>query len=882
MEMSGSDAAMPPRKLERAQLLVELGACVREWAQAQARGALAGDPHVARLRTQTAALQPEFGMAGFGGIAVRLTELLARVEQSGRVWGLNESIEALSDLSKQAWESLSPEEKSRLTNPRNFGGWAQMMPSAPDAGPKPPPLIPTGDARSGGFPAPLGDAPPASAKPPPLLNQQPPQQPPVPPLPVFQPSGAGLPDAVRMRSAPPVERHSVAGGSQAPPGAPAVPRLSLNVQSKLALPPVGAAAPAGGRPQDSIAPPPQLGAPVGPLQPQPPHQHLPAPSRSRVPNAPNLQVRTMFGLRAFGAKKPTKGSAPHEPASPGQPHQRGSLLGLKHRASSAFSPPAVPPPLLDRPLAGLPALAPSTGSSPPDNVRPAGLDRGLGRVSRLLMLGDVARSRVDQRGGRSGQPAPILRYHQEEGNGWRLGAIALAVLALVLGGLATLIVVLSRESSEESRVSATSPGSGQATGGALASAPLPESRLLTDDEAFRSLLTQVHGRGSESAELRALVDEEAALLARSRSQRGCSGSSAACQAWAKMQESLLGPDGAKRVVRRRASGSVDRVRSHWLVGLKLPEIPIEDDPRVQRSLEFYTENQVGRATFQEMLFRCGAYRDLIQSTLIRYGLPADLWAIVFVESGCSPQATSPVGAGGLWQFMPATARAYHLRVKEETIDERRSPPKSTEAAARYLRDLRDKLSVYNQSGVWDLVFGSYNMGPFGMIARMERAGGNGIGFWDLVDADLLPDETSQYSPAVQAVALILNNLQRLKFSAVQMRAPQLTSDLQVPAGTRLSLVARAAAMSVNDLRALNLDISGDTTPDVADFAIQVPKDVVWQARDSLRELVANRDSMDQCVPPTFNWGRERFTQAMETACRRKLGTSAPAKGGPRP
>ncbi|HEY8943222.1 MAG TPA: hypothetical protein VIM73_03120, partial [Polyangiaceae bacterium] len=216
---------------------------------------------------------------------------------------------------------------------------------------------------------------------------------------------------------------------------------------------------------------------------------------------------------------------------------------------------------------------------------------------------------------------------------------------------------------------------------------------------------------------------------------------------------------------------------------------------------------------------------------------------------------------------------YHLRVKESVIDERRSPPKSTEAAVRFLRDLHDKLVVYEKHGVWDLVFGAYNMGPFAMVARIERAGGD-VSFWDLVDADLLPDETSQYSPAVQAVALILNNLQRLKFAGLQMRAPQLTSDLEVAPGTRLGQIARAASTSVNQLRTLNLDISGDRTPDVPNFAVQVPKDVVWQARDTLKELIARRDDADLCVPPEFDWGRQRFTKEMSSACQRRLAASA--------
>jgi membrane-bound lytic murein transglycosylase D len=296
----------------------------------------------------------------------------------------------------------------------------------------------------------------------------------------------------------------------------------------------------------------------------------------------------------------------------------------------------------------------------------------------------------------------------------------------------------------------------------------------------------------------------------------------------------------------------------------MPEIPIEDDPRVQQRFEFYTENPVGRETFQQMLFRCGAYKDMIQSALVRRGLPADLLAVVFVESGCSPLARSPAGAEGLWQFIPEAARAYHLRIIPDQVDERHSPQKSTEAAIAFLSDMYAKLKS------WDLVFAGYNCGPFGIMARLERVEGENVGFWELVDAGMLPDETANYAPTIQAVALILNNLQRLKFGTIQMRAPQVTMDLVVPPGTRLSLIARAAALSVDELRRLNLDIKGSQTPNVPNFAVQVPKDSVWQARDMLAELLKSGDASDQCAPPNFDWGRQRFTKEMAEACARKL------------
>ena len=54
------------------------------------------------------------------------------------------------------------------------------------------------------------------------------------------------------------------------------------------------------------------------------------------------------------------------------------------------------------------------------------------------------------------------------------------------------------------------------------------------------------------------------------------------------------------------------------------------------------------------------------------------------------------------------------------------------------------------------------------------------------------------------------------------------------------------------------------------IAVQVPKDVVWQARDTMKELLASKDGADQCVPPSFDWGKQRFTPEMDGACQKRL------------
>jgi len=878
---------------DKIRLLDELERCLDEWSRAASAQAPLSDPRVAQLRIQTLGLQPSARNAGFGGIAVHIDTLRQHVDSCGRATDLDPFLAPLRELVSAARESLGagvPAQQPALAAlPQDYANFGRTQ------------LIDSPAQRSQQIPSAA-----FHQNLPPPLTQAPVMQPPLP-----GPQASGLVQPPPMLGASIfLQQRAPDPSSQErrphqPPGAPAPPPL---LNQSMALPrPLNGSGESGGTPHGVV---PNVHASVlGPPLPQysaaeppPVHQAVVQPfsfgpngpaslPKNASDRGPNLQVRTMFGLRAFGARKSESNpvSTPPRAATPIPDKgdlRSGSLLDLKRGSRHSSRPPGsvgavgapAAPRLLDHSLAGLPALPP-TANPPGIDGRSSypGLSQSLAKLSRLDVLGDIVRLRPRDRRSAGSTPAPaLLRNRARPGSTWRIGAIAGAAFALALGGLATLIIVLTRNPREtEAEVAKPQASQGTRPVAAAASAAMPQPRLITENESLRALLSQMHGRGKESAELGALVDEEAALIASSLSPDKCKGSAATCQALAAMHSSVIGAQGAKHISQRRANGSMDRVRSRWLVGLKFPEIPVEDDPRVERSLQFYTENPVGRESFQSMLFRCGAYRDLIQSTLVRYELPADLWAIVFVESGCTPQATSPVGAAGLWQFMPATGRAYHLRIKEEVIDERRSPPKSTEAAVRYLRDIRDKLLVYNEPGVWDLTFGSYNLGPFGMIARLERVGGSGIGFWDLVDAKMLPDETAMYAPAIQAVALILNNLQRFKFSTVQTRTPQLTSDLEVPPGTRLSLVARAASMSTRDLRSMNLDISGESTPDIPNLAIQVPKDVVWQARDTIKDLMASQDQMDQCVPPTFDWGRQRFTKEMAAACQRKLGAKSP-------
>jgi membrane-bound lytic murein transglycosylase D len=127
------------------------------------------------------------------------------------------------------------------------------------------------------------------------------------------------------------------------------------------------------------------------------------------------------------------------------------------------------------------------------------------------------------------------------------------------------------------------------------------------------------------------------------------------------------------------------------------------------------------------------YFNLIESILNQYGLPRELKYIAVIESNLSTAATSHVGAGGPWQFMPYTARDYGL-VVNGYYDERRDYFKSTHAASRYL------LSLYKQFHDWLLVMAAYNGGPGRVYSAIKKSGSRN--FWNL--QYYLPAESRTY------------------------------------------------------------------------------------------------------------------------------------------
>lgn len=190
------------------------------------------------------------------------------------------------------------------------------------------------------------------------------------------------------------------------------------------------------------------------------------------------------------------------------------------------------------------------------------------------------------------------------------------------------------------------------------------------------------------------------------------------------------------------------------VGLRMMEnrVPMTYNEVTLRFINQYLSAQKGR--FARVLAAAPAYFPLYEKIFKDRNVPVELKYISVIESSLNPNALSPVGAAGLWQFMAGTARAYGLTVSDFQ-DDRKDAAKACNAAASFLLD---SYLLYDD---WLLAIASYNCGRNNIRWAIDKSGGK-KDFWAI--RDYLPIETRSYVPAFIATAYILENARQYSIS----------------------------------------------------------------------------------------------------------------------
>ena len=290
-------------------------------------------------------------------------------------------------------------------------------------------------------------------------------------------------------------------------------------------------------------------------------------------------------------------------------------------------------------------------------------------------------------------------------------------------------------------------------------------------------------------------------------------------------------------------------------------------PRVQ----FYLAYFQGRARpgMEVFLARGARYEPMIRRRFEAEGLPGDLGYLALIESGYSSDAVSRSSAVGMWQFMRGTGRGYGLRV-DSWVDERRDPVKATDAAARHLRDLRDRFgSLYLAAAAYNAGAGkvSRSLGKLEWDAPVEadsaeadsaeadsaaaeaadtlaeeedstlaEADSTGeeldaavdsndvtsdAAFFRLASTDLLAAETQDYVPKLIAAALIAKEPGRYGLTPAA-GTPFAYDSLIVTDATGLDVIARLDKTTVAEIHELNPQYLRLATPPRSRMVIRLP------------------------------------------------------------
>lgn len=241
----------------------------------------------------------------------------------------------------------------------------------------------------------------------------------------------------------------------------------------------------------------------------------------------------------------------------------------------------------------------------------------------------------------------------------------------------------------------------------------------------------------------------------------------------------------------------------------------QNDYEIKESLEKeFFSNKSWKNSSMSLFARAQKWFPLIEPILKQEKVPDDFKYVAVIESHLS-NVISPMGAGGFWQLMPATARNYGLTVNEQ-VDERYDVEKATRVACKHFKD------AYKYFNNWTLSAAAYNVGIGGIQNALKKQ--NTDNYYDL----LLNRETGSFIYRILAYKTLLSNPEHFGVKNKIRKSGGFPAHKNVKVDssiTHLAAFAKHLSTNVITLKTFNPWLIGDQliNPEKKTYTFKIPK-----------------------------------------------------------
>ena len=210
-----------------------------------------------------------------------------------------------------------------------------------------------------------------------------------------------------------------------------------------------------------------------------------------------------------------------------------------------------------------------------------------------------------------------------------------------------------------------------------------------------------------------------------------------------------------------------------------------------------------------MLFRSCAllglsdhYIPMFKQIFAKYELPLELAYLPSFASIYNPNSTSENGATGYWKMTYLTGKLFNLEINS-MVDERKDLICSTDAAARYMKEL---YSLYND---WTLALTAFVSGPVSVNKAIRRANGK-KDFWSLYP--FLPLADRDYLPAFMAITYVAEYHRDFGLRPFILDLSMDVDTIHISRRLHFQQISNATGLPLQEIRDMNPQYKRDILP----------------------------------------------------------------------